>query len=102
MAEIPVAITFPVAPEVVADIAAVDPRIRILDFAAAALRAGAEIPADEKARALATIAPRQVPWIMKRIREWRAATYVDLGGSKKENAIFRTVRFREGRWACAA
>lgn len=53
-------------------------------------------------RALATIAPRHVPWIMKRIREWRAATFVDLSGNGKGDGIYRTVRFREGRWICAA
>ena len=76
MAEIPVAITFPVAPEVVAEIAAVDPRIRILDFPAAALRAGAELPSDEKARALATIAEAEVAFGPARIppEYLRAAT----------------------------
>lgn len=91
MAEIPVAITFPVAPEVVADIAAVDPRIRILDFPAAALRAGTELPPDEKARALATIAEAEVAFGPARIpRNTSAPRPTSSGSNASSRAPMRS------------
>jgi phosphoglycerate dehydrogenase-like enzyme len=59
-AEIPIAITFTLDPELVARIEAVDPRIRVLDFPQLALRPGVELAEEERSRAKAVIAEAEV------------------------------------------
>lgn len=67
---------------------------RIVDWTAKASDAEAQRVIKMTAlHALAVIAPKSMPWIIGRLRDWRKATAYRRG-------VTRTVRFREGRWVC--